>query len=42
MQAYSMDLRIRVLADSDAGLPTKPVAEKYGVRVGQHAYAQVH
>jgi transposase len=31
MQAYSMDLRKRVLADSDAGLPTKPVAEKYGV-----------
>lgn len=31
MQAYSMDLRRRVLADSDAGMPTKPVAEKYGV-----------
>jgi len=31
MQAYSMDLRKRVLADSDAGLPTKQVAEKYGV-----------
>ena len=31
MQAYSMDLRRRVLADSDAGLPTKQVAEKYGV-----------
>jgi len=31
MQAYSLDLRKRVLADSDAGLPTKPVAEKYGV-----------
>lgn len=31
MQAYSMDLRKRVLADSDAGLPTKPVAERYGV-----------
>ena len=31
MQAYSMDLRQRVLAASDAGLPTKPVAEKYGV-----------
>lgn len=31
MQAYSMDLRRRVLADSDAGLPTKKVAQKYGV-----------
>jgi transposase len=31
MKAYSMDLRKRVLADSDAGLATKPVAEKYGV-----------
>ena len=31
MQAYSMDLRKRVLADSDAGPPTKPVAERYGV-----------
>ncbi len=31
MSAYSMDLRRRVLADSDAGLPTKQVAEKYGV-----------
>ena len=31
MKAYSMDLRRRVLADSDAGLPTKAVAEKYGV-----------
>ena len=31
MRAYSMDLRRRVLADSDAGLPTKAVAEKYGV-----------
>jgi len=31
MQAYSMDLRKRVLADCDAGMPTKPVAEKYGV-----------
>lgn len=29
--AYSMDLRKRVLADCDAGLKTKPVAEKYGV-----------
>ena len=31
MKAYSMDLRKRVLADSDAGLPTKPVAQKHGV-----------
>lgn len=31
MRAYSMDLRKRVLADSDAGLPTKQVAEKYNV-----------
>jgi transposase len=31
MQAYSMDLRKRVLSDSDAGLRTKQVAEKYGV-----------
>ncbi len=31
MAAYSMDLRRRVLADCDAGLKTKPVAEKYGV-----------
>lgn len=31
MSAYSMDLRLRVLADCDAGLPTKPVAQKYGV-----------
>ena len=31
--AYSMDLRTRVLRDSDAGLPTKDVAEKYTVSV---------
>jgi transposase len=31
MTAYSLDLRKRVLADCDAGLRTKPVAEKYGV-----------
>ena len=31
MKAYSMDLRARVFADSDAGLPTKQVAEKYDV-----------
>lgn len=30
MQGYSMDLRRRVLADCDAGLKTKQVAEKYG------------
>lgn len=31
MTAYSMDLRKRVLADCDAGLKTKQVAEKYDV-----------
>jgi transposase len=31
MKAYSMDLRLRVLADSDAGLETSEVAEKLGV-----------
>lgn len=31
MKPYSMDLRKRVLADSDAGRPTKQVAKKYGV-----------
>ena len=31
MKAYSMDLRKRALADCDAGLPTKQVAEKYNV-----------
>jgi transposase len=31
MKAYSMDLRERVLADCDAGLPTKAVADKYRV-----------
>src|ERR1043165_8650988 len=31
MQAYSMDLRQRVLADCDAGLPTAEVARKYRV-----------
>jgi transposase len=31
MATYSMDLRRRVLADGDAGVKTKPVAEKYGV-----------
>ncbi len=31
MRPYSMDLRKRVLADCDAGRPTKQVAAKYGV-----------
>jgi len=31
MQAYSSDLRERVLADSDEGMGTKAVAEKYRV-----------
>lgn len=31
MKAYSLDLRKRVLADGDAGRPTKQVAEKYSV-----------
>jgi transposase len=31
MQPYSLGLRKRVLADSDAGAKTKVVAEKYGV-----------
>lgn len=31
MKAYSVDLRKRVLADCDAGLGTKAVAEKYGI-----------
>jgi len=31
MQAYSMDLRQRVIDDCDAGLPTKQVAQKYQV-----------
>jgi transposase len=31
MQAYSSDLRLRVLADCDSGLGTKAVAEKYRV-----------
>ena len=30
-QAYSMDLRQRVIDDSDAGLGTKAVAQKYSV-----------
>jgi len=31
MEAYSMDLRSRVIADCDAGLGTKEAAEKYKV-----------
>jgi len=31
MAAYSMDLRVRVLRDSDAGLASKDVAAKYAV-----------
>lgn len=31
MQAYSIDLRERVLADCDAGMKTKALAEKYRV-----------
>ena len=31
MKAYSMDLRVRVLADCDAGMTTPAVAEKYRV-----------
>jgi len=31
MKSYSEDLRLRVLADCDAGMKTKPVAQKYSV-----------
>ena len=31
MHAYSMDLRVRVMADVDTGLGTKATAEKYRV-----------
>src|SRR5262249_56646673 len=31
MRAYSMDLRVRVLADCDAGMGTRVVATKYRV-----------
>ncbi len=31
MQPYSMDLRVRVMADVDQGLGTKATAEKYRV-----------
>ena len=33
MAAYSMDLRTRVLADRDAGIPTQEVAAKFRVSV---------
>ena len=33
MAAYSMDLRIRVLQDADAGLPSAALAAKYRVSV---------
>jgi hypothetical protein len=31
MAPYSMDLRTRVLRDSDAGIPSKDLAAKYAV-----------
>jgi transposase len=31
MAAYSMELRLRVLRDADAGLPSDELAEKYSV-----------
>jgi transposase len=31
MRAYSLDLRVRVLADCDVGMATRKVAEKYSV-----------
>ncbi len=31
MQAYSMDLRVRAMADVDHGMSTKAVAKKYSV-----------
>ncbi len=31
MRAYSLDLRVRVLADCNAGMATRKVAEKYSV-----------
>ena len=31
MAAYSMDLRVRVLADADAGLASKALAEQCAV-----------
>ena len=42
MAAYSMDLRLRVLRDADAGLPSDELAEKYSgqSRVGRSASKQ--
>lgn len=34
MKAYSMDLRVRVVADVDAGMTTSAVANKYSVSSG--------
>jgi hypothetical protein len=34
MAAYSMDLRTRVLRDSDTGMPADAVAETYHVSEG--------
>jgi transposase len=34
MEAYSMDLRVRVMADVDCDMPTVAVAEKYSVSAG--------
>ena len=31
MKTYSLDLRVRVLKDADAGMPTSGLAEKYSV-----------
>ena len=48
MAAYSMDLRLRVLRDADAGLPSDELAEKYSVsrawvdRLKQRRRALVH
>ena len=39
MKPYSLDLRERVLADCDAGMPTKQVAQKYRVSDGEAAQA---
>jgi transposase len=34
MEAYSMDLRVRVMADVDCDMPTVAVAKKYSVSAG--------
>jgi transposase len=34
MEAYSMDLRVRVMADVDRELPTVDIATKYSVSAG--------